>query len=96
LIAPQKSSRLSDADANKNEEGAKILRALVIVPNEKTTDLGSLLAIARSEACKREQVSINPTIKALMFVAELGVYVAIYESTVENLHKQNCTRENAS
>ena len=80
MIAPQNSSRHSDAlGVNQNEEGAKILKALVIVPNEKTTDLGSLLAIARSEACKREHVQENPVVRAMTFVAELGVYVAIYQ-----------------
>ncbi len=96
MIAP-KSSRLPDAsDVNQNREGAKILRALVIVPNEKTTDLGSLLAIARSEACKREHIQKNPVVRTVMFVSELGVYVAIYESTVENLRKQNCDRASVS
>ena len=33
-----------------------MLKALVISPNEKTVDLGSLVAIARSEACKREHM----------------------------------------
>ena len=57
-----------------------ILKALVITPNEKTVDLGSLLAIARSEACKRERVGVNPPVRALVFVAEVGVYVAVYEA----------------
>jgi hypothetical protein len=56
-----------------------MLKALVITPNEKTSDFGSLLAIARFEACRREQVRVNPPVKALVFVPELGVYVAIYE-----------------
>ena len=56
-----------------------MLKALVISPNEKTVDLGSLLAIARAEACRREQVQVNPTVRALVFVAELGVYVAVYQ-----------------
>ena len=30
--------------------GTKILEALVIVPNEKTSDFGCLLAVARAEA----------------------------------------------
>lgn len=67
------------SDSNQNKEGAKILKALIIVPNEKTTDLGSLLAIARSQACKREHVQENPTVRAVVFVAELGVYVAVYQ-----------------
>jgi hypothetical protein len=56
-----------------------MLKALVIVPNEKTVEFGSLLAVARAEACKREHVRINPSIIALNFIPELKVYVAIYE-----------------
>ncbi len=77
MIASQKSNQLSDA--NQNKDGANILKALVIFPNEKTTDMGSLLAIARREACKREHVQENPVIRAMVFVAELGVYVAVYQ-----------------
>jgi len=57
-----------------------MLKALVIFPNEKTTDYGSLLAVARAEARKREQVSVNPPIRALRFFPELNVYVAVYEA----------------
>ena len=57
----------------------KMLKALVITPNEKTVDFGSLLSIARAEACRREQVKVNPTVRALVFVAEVGVYVAVYQ-----------------
>jgi hypothetical protein len=56
-----------------------MLKALIITPNEKTSEFGSLLAIARSEARKREGVRVNPPVRALVFVAELGVYVAVYE-----------------
>ena len=59
---------------------SKILKALVIAPNKKTQDIGSLLAIARSEACRREHVQVNPVVRALKFVAELGVYLAVYEA----------------
>ncbi len=58
-----------------------MMKALVISPNEKTVDFGCLLAIARAEACRREQVRVNPTVRALVFVAELGVYVAVYEAS---------------
>lgn len=58
-----------------------MLKALVISPNNKTVDLGSLLAIARSEACHREHIKVNPAVRALVFVAELGVYVAVYEAS---------------
>ena len=57
-----------------------MLKALVISPNKKTVEFGCLLAIARSEACKREGVRVNPPVRALVFVAELGVYVAVYET----------------
>ena len=57
-----------------------MLKALVVTPNAKTTELGSVLAIARAEARKREQSKDNPPIRALQFVSELGVYVAIYEA----------------
>ena len=57
-----------------------MLKAIVISPNERTVDFGCLLAIARAEACRREQVKVNPTVRVLVFVAELGVYVAIYEA----------------
>ena len=57
-----------------------MLKAIVISPNQKTVDLGSLLAIARSEACRREHSDMNPPIRALRFLSELGVYVAVYEA----------------
>lgn len=56
-----------------------MLKALVISPNDKTGDVGSLLAVARAEACRREHVQVNPLVRALVFVAEVGVYVAVYE-----------------
>jgi hypothetical protein len=59
-----------------------LLKALVISPNNKTVDVGCFLAIARAEACRREQVVVNPTVRALVFVAELDVYVAVYEVLV--------------
>jgi hypothetical protein len=61
----------------------ELLKALVIAPNEKTGEFGCLLAVARAEACRREHVGVNPPVRALCFVAELGVYVAVYE-VVEN------------
>lgn len=59
---------------------AMTLRAIVVYPNERTSDLGCLLAIARAEACRREGVKVNPPVRSLVFVAELGVYVAIYQT----------------
>ena len=57
-----------------------MLKALVIVPNEQTKEYGSLLAVARAEARKREHANKNPPIRALRFFPELGVYVAVYEA----------------
>ncbi len=57
----------------------QVLKALVISPNERTVDVGSLLAVARAEACRREHTQVNPTVRALVFVAEVGVYVAVYQ-----------------
>ena len=56
-----------------------MLKALVILPNEKTTEVGSLLAVARSEARKREHTNDNPPIRALHYLPEIGVYIAVYE-----------------
>ena len=69
-----------------------VFKAIVVTPNSKTTDVGSVLAIARAEACKREQVRVNPPVRALVFVAELGVYVAVYES-IERSNSQHEERE---
>jgi hypothetical protein len=56
-----------------------MLKALVVVPNERTKEVGALLAIARAEARNREHADKNPPIRSLLFVPDLGVYVAIYE-----------------
>jgi hypothetical protein len=63
-----------------------LLKALVLTPNEKTTELGSILAIARSEARKRELSKENPPIRALRYFPELCVYVAVYEAA-DNIAK---------
>ena len=57
-----------------------MLKALIIVPNEQTREVGALLAVARAEARKREHSQQNPPIRALVFVSELQVYCAIYEA----------------
>jgi hypothetical protein len=57
-----------------------MLKALVIVPNDRTKEFGSLVAVARAEARKREQSEKNPPIVALKFIPELHVYVAVYEA----------------
>ena len=60
-----------------------MFKALVICPNEGTVDVGCLLAVARAEACRREHVSVNPCVRVLVFVAEVGVYVAVYEAAAK-------------
>jgi hypothetical protein len=57
-----------------------LLKALVIMPNEKTTEVGAVLAVARDAARRREDAQTNPSIRALHFIAELGVYVVVYEA----------------
>ena len=57
-----------------------MLKALVMTLDEKTTEFGSLLAVARAEARKREQSGQNPPICALRFFSELNIYVAVYEA----------------
>jgi hypothetical protein len=60
-----------------------LFKALVISPNDRTVDFGCLLAIARSEACCREQkTKVSQTIRALVFVAKFGEYAAICEVLV--------------
>jgi hypothetical protein len=56
-----------------------MLKALVITPNDKTNDHGTLLAIARAEARKREHTEANPPIRALRFLSEIDAYIAVYE-----------------
>jgi hypothetical protein len=58
-----------------------LLKALVITTNEKINEFGSLLAVARAEARKREHAEVNPSIRALHFLPEIGVYVAVYEAS---------------
>jgi hypothetical protein len=57
-----------------------MLRALVVAPNEKTREFGSILAVARAEARRREQSEKNPPIRALKYFPELCIYVAVYEA----------------
>ena len=67
-----------------------MLKAIVISPNDRTVDFGCLLAIARSEACKREHVRVNPLVRSLTFVPEVGVYIAVYEAAEKNAEKADC------
>ena len=56
-----------------------MLKALVIVPNERTKDVGDLLQIARAEIKKRHLTQTRPNVKVIKFVPECGVYVAVYK-----------------
>jgi hypothetical protein len=75
-----------------NIETRKLLKAIIIVPNEKTEEIGCLLAVARAEARKREQADKNPPILALRFLPELRVYVAVYEAL--GIRKPELKRQN--
>jgi hypothetical protein len=57
-----------------------MLKALVVVPNERTREYGCLIAVARAEARKREHSQQNLPIRAIRFFPELNVYVAVYEA----------------
>ena len=57
-----------------------MFKALVITPNEETVEFGSILAVARAEARKREKCDRNPPVRALRYFPELCVYVAVYEA----------------
>ena len=56
-----------------------MLKALVITPNQRTKDVGDLLAIARATAQKIEHTHKKMNVRALTFVPECGVYVAVYK-----------------
>jgi hypothetical protein len=56
-----------------------MLKSLVIVPNERTKDLGAILQIARSLAQRKEHTDANIPIVSLVFDPFTRVYVAIYE-----------------
>ena len=60
-----------------------MFKAIVVMLNAKTSDEGSILAIARAEARRREQSKENPPVRALKYFPELNIYVAVYEA-VEN------------
>ena len=70
-----------------------MLKALVIIPNKGTREYGSLLAVARAEARKREHAQANPPIRSLIFVPELGVYVALYEALDRDVQKLSADRK---
>jgi hypothetical protein len=57
-----------------------MFKAIVVMLDAKTSDVGSILAIARTEARRREQSKENPSIRALRYFPEVNVYVAVYEA----------------
>jgi hypothetical protein len=71
-----------------------MFKALVLMPNEKTSDVGALLAVARDAARRREEAQTNPPIRALHFISELGIFVAVYEASEKNAF--NITTEKVS
>jgi hypothetical protein len=66
-----------------------MLKALVITPNSKTNEIGSILAVARAEARKREKAGQNPPIRALRYFPELCIYVAVYEAAEHPVNRVN-------
>jgi len=66
-----------------------VLKAIVIVSNEKTREFGSLLAVARAEARKRERSQQNPPIRAMKFFPELDIYVGVYEVQESEVKKHS-------
>ena len=57
----------------------RMLRSVIIFPNENTKDVGALLQIARSIARRKEGTEANIPIISLVFDPVTRVYVAIYE-----------------
>jgi hypothetical protein len=56
-----------------------MLKSLVIVPNEKTRELGDILQIARSLAKKKEHTDDNIPVLSILFCPVTKVYIAVYE-----------------
>jgi hypothetical protein len=56
-----------------------MLKSLVIVPNEKTKDLGDILQIARSLAKRKEHTDDNIPVLNIIFDPVTKVYIAVYE-----------------
>ncbi len=56
-----------------------MLKALVILSNERSQDMGALLAIARAEAQKREHTHKHLKIRNILYCPVTKVFVALYE-----------------
>lgn len=61
-----------------------MLKAIVIFLNDKTRDYSDLLAIARSCAKAREHSNENIPVRSIIYCAELGIHIAVYEVQGEN------------
>ena len=61
-----------------NEE--KLLEALVIYPNERTKDRRRLVNIASAQAKRKEKTKKDIVMRAIPYIPELNVFVAVYES----------------
>lgn len=53
--------------------------SLIIHPNERTDDVVRLLSIACAEAKRKEGSKETIIVRALVFVSQLGIYLAVYE-----------------
>ena len=58
----------------------KLLDALIIYPNQRTNDLRRLVNIAGAEAKRKEKTKKDIVVRVVLYIPELNVYVAIYES----------------
>jgi len=56
-----------------------ILKALIIYPNARIRDYGDLLQIARADGKRAFQTDENVVVKAIVWVAECNVWVALCE-----------------
>lgn len=62
----------------------QMLRACVIIKNERVKSHGDLLAISRSVAKTVEHSKSNIAIKAIIYVPEFDVHLAIYEKPMKH------------
>lgn len=56
--------------------------AIVIYPTDLTQDYGSIIAIARADARRKEKSSVNKRdikVKSVKFIPECNIYVAVYQ-----------------
>jgi len=58
----------------------KLLETLVIYRNERTNDVRRLVNIASTQAKRKEKTQKDIVVRAIVYVPELDIYVAVYES----------------